>query len=115
MARNARREPSARKSLTLKTASRAMRQPRTTRADNSSSAKSSLLLLRAWAGRGPASAARDRVEVERRFTRGGCFRAMGNSQNSGQSADSEEASIKRDCERNVNERALWDAGKANHA
>src|ERR1700675_2941889 len=102
MARNASREPSARKSLTLKTESRAMRQPRTTRAVSSSPDKSSLPIS---AGRVRASAARDRVEVERRFVRAGGdgrFRVMGNSRNSRRASNCYETSIKRECERNVN-------------
>src|SRR5271157_911794 len=106
IARNARREPSARKSLTLKTASRAIKHPRTTWAESSSSAKSSLLLLlRGGDGRGRASAARDRVEVERRLTReagGDCFRGMENSRSSGRTADCKEASINREYEGSVN-------------
>src|ERR1700686_4266135 len=104
MARKARPEPSARKSLTLKTESRAIRQPRTTRAVSSSPDKSSLL-LRVSAGRVRASAARDRVEVERRFVRAGGdgrFRVMGNSRNSRRASNCYETSIKRECERNVN-------------
>src|ERR1700676_395555 len=102
MARKARREPSARKSLTLKTESRAIRQPRTTRAVSSSPDKSS---LRVSAGRVRASAGRDRAEVECRFGRAGGdgrFLAMGNSRNSKRRSNYNEASIKRECESNVN-------------
>src|ERR1700674_2178932 len=102
MARKARREPSARKSLTLKTESRAIRQPRTTRAVSSSPDKSS---LRVSAGRVRASAGRDRAEVECRFGRAGGdgrFRVMGNSRNARRPGNYNAASIKRECERNVN-------------
>src|ERR1700686_2475792 len=104
MARKARREPSARKSLTLKTESRAIRQPRTTRAVSSSPDKSSLL-LRVSARRVRTSAARDRVDVERRFVRAGGdgrFQVMGNSRNARRPGNYNAASIKRECERNVN-------------